>query len=58
MWYDLGPLRPEEYLDTRADTWTEAVQLRNAALDGINAAKAEAAGYQRLAEVPNPGEVG
>lgn len=58
MWYDLSPMRPDEYLNTRADTWTEAVQLRNAAQDGISAARAEASGYERLANVTNPGQAG
>jgi hypothetical protein len=58
MWYDLSPLRPEEYLNTRADTWTEAVQLRNAALDGIASAKAEAGAYAAVSRGAESGRGG
>jgi len=49
MWLDLSPLRPDEYGEADAERWTDCVQKRNAALEGIAAAHAEAAGERRLA---------
>jgi hypothetical protein len=30
LWYDLSPMRPDEYAATNAWRWHEAVTLRNA----------------------------
>jgi len=41
MWYDLTPMRPDEYANTNARRWLEAVALRRAGQDGIEQAAAE-----------------
>ena len=42
MWFDLSPLRPDEYDAMNANRWTEAVQLRNAYQTGLEDAANEA----------------
>lgn len=41
MWYDLSPMRPDDYLQTNAYRWHEAVTLRNAYTEGIQQAQRE-----------------
>lgn len=41
-------MRPQEYLATEADLWTEAVELRNAILDGMAKAQDEGKGFAAL----------
>lgn len=53
MFYDLSPMRPDEFGRQRARRWTEAMQCRIAANEGIEQARNEAA---RLSQPT--GEVG
>jgi hypothetical protein len=57
LWFDVSPLRPDEYGRQDAERWTEISQLQNAVLAGIAKARDEAAGY-RAAMNPNVGRVG
>jgi hypothetical protein len=34
LWYDLSPMRPDEYMRQNAWRWQEAVTLRSAYLEG------------------------
>lgn len=49
MWYDLTPMRPDEYANTNAHRWLEAVALRRAGNEGIEQAAAEKRGADKLA---------
>jgi hypothetical protein len=40
-WYDLSPMRPDEYAETNAWRWHEALVLRNAYQMGVDDAKHE-----------------
>jgi hypothetical protein len=42
-WYDLSPLRPDEYMRTVAYRWQEAMALRNAYQIGVDDATREGA---------------
>lgn len=53
MFYDLSPMRPDEFGRQRARRWTEAMQCRVAAQEGIEQARNEA---KRLSG--DAGEVG
>lgn len=48
MWFDLSPLRPDEWAETDAARWIEAVQLRTAYQAGIEDAKGETAMTDQL----------
>lgn len=50
-------MRPQEYLATEADLWTEAVELRNAIIDGMAKAQDEAKGFAVLKH-PDVGQTG
>ena len=50
-WFDLSPMRPVEWEATPADTWTEAVELRNAWGQGEADARDEAEMNRRLANM-------
>lgn len=54
LWFDLSPVRPWEWSAVDAESWTEAVQLRNAWQDGIQDAKAEAEMTEQLAKIGRP----
>jgi hypothetical protein len=50
-WYDLSPMRPDDYAKTQARRWTEAVTCRAAFDEGMRDAAREgetfrAQGYQ------------
>lgn len=51
LWFDLSPVRPWEWDGIDAESWTEAVQLRNAWHAGVDDARDEAAMSRRLAEL-------
>lgn len=40
MWFDLSPLRPDEWARTRARPWREAAMLRSAYREGYDAVMA------------------
>jgi hypothetical protein len=44
----LTGLTPDEYANQRADRWQIAVDLRNAIAEGVAAAHAEKAGWDKL----------
>lgn len=48
LWFDLSPVRPWQWATIEADTWTEAVQLRDAWAAGQADARDEAAMDERL----------
>jgi hypothetical protein len=50
LWFDLSPMRPDEYGRTEAYRWVEAVQIRNAYQAGIDDADDEVKGKQRIDE--------
>lgn len=45
-WYDLSPMRPDEYANTNASRWREVVTLRNAYDGGVADARREAQAVQ------------
>lgn len=47
-WYDLSPMRPDEYAHTNARRWTEAVTLRNAYDGGVMDARKESQAIQHM----------
>lgn len=48
MWFDLSPMRPDEWAETDAARWNEAMQLRAAYQAGVEDAKGEAAMSDQL----------
>lgn len=51
LWFDLSPVRPWEWAGIPADSWTEAVQVRDAWAAGQADARDEAAMNERLAKM-------
>ena len=51
MWYDLSPMRPDEYAETNARRWVEATTLRTAGESGQRDAAKEAEGNQKLLDM-------
>jgi hypothetical protein len=51
MWFDLSPLRPDEYMRMDARLWTEAVVLRNAANEGLQDAHSEGKAVTKLSSL-------
>ena len=47
-WYDLSPMRPDEYANTNATRWREAVTLRGAYDSGVMDARHESQSIQSL----------
>ncbi len=45
IWYDLSPMRPDDYARTSARRWTEAVACRSAYEEGTRDAAREGAAY-------------
>ena len=52
-WYDLSPMRPDEYANTNAYRWHEALTLRNAYDVGLAEAKHEKAIHDKLQNAPD-----
>jgi hypothetical protein len=48
MWYDLSPMRPDDYLRVNAYRWHEAVALRNAYNEGVQDAAREKQTHDKL----------
>lgn len=46
-WYDLSPMRPDDYAKTRTRRWMEAVACRTAFEDGMRDAAREGETYQQ-----------
>jgi len=42
LWFDLSPLRPDEWLNANAEIWNEAQQLRYAYESGVAEVRKEA----------------
>ncbi len=47
-WYDLSPMRPDEYAETNASRWREAVMLRSAYENGVADARQESQAIQGM----------
>lgn len=48
MWYDLSPMRPDDYAKTEARRWIEALALRRAGQDGMEQAASEKRSADKL----------
>jgi len=47
-WYDLSPMRPDDYAKTQARRWTEASVCRSAFDQGVRDAAREGEAQQQL----------
>lgn len=45
-WYDLSPMRPDDYAQANARRWTEAVTCRSAYDEGVRDAAREGEAYK------------
>jgi len=50
IWFNLSPLRPDEWAATDVERWMRNVQLRNAYQAGVDDAEDEARAAQELSE--------
>lgn len=53
-WFDLSPMRPDEYMRQDAQRWNEAVILRNAINEGIADAQGDQHAKAQLANEQFP----
>lgn len=54
LWFDVSPLRPDEYGRQRAMRWTQASVDQRVHQDAMADVQQEAQGFQRLATAPAP----
>lgn len=49
IWFDLSPMRPDEWANTVAERWYRNARLKAAYLEGVNDARDEVKGQLKAA---------
>lgn len=58
LWFDVGPMRPDEWGEQRAMAWSQATRDQAVHRDAVEDVRQEAAGFGRLAAAIPAGEIG